>query len=703
MSTDPNHPTTERIRKAADEVRRLLLAERTPGGWWMGELSTSALSTATTVSAFSLLLGERARRPGACAGSAGGRSDAELRGLRDRGAAWLIRHVNEDGGWGDTVDSFSNISTTFLCRAALRLAGADAGPGNEAGVEVARRAGEWIARAGGVAAVKARYGKDRTFSVPILTNLALAGMADWREVEQLPFELACLPDSWFAALRLPVVSYALPALIAIGLVRHVSAPTWFLPWRKLRDAATAPALRKLASIQPESGGFLEAAPLTGFVLMSLVAAGHADGPVAVRAVEFLAGSVRGDGSWPIDSNLAVWVTTLAVNGLAAGGPRMANGERQMGNKRASGGSGQHLPTPSLALGAGELKGVVGPSAPAFPHSPSATHHSPEPHSRPTGGEDRERLREWLLARQYRTVHPYTNAAPGGFAWTHLTGGVPDADDTPGAVLALLHLPEGAGTMPAVRRAADWLLDLQNDDGGWPTFCKGWTNLPFDRSGPDLTAHAMRALHAAAGRMAGQGNPPHPAGFAVHPLLPAAGEGQTDDVRRCRRIATALWRGRAYLLASRRPDGGWDPLWFGCRHAPDEGNPVYGTSRVLAALRDLGLHGSAAGAKARRLLLSVQNPDGGWGGWAGCPSTVEETSLAMDGLLPATGDGFADAGERAALVRGAEWLASRVEAGTIARADPIGLYFAKLWYSERLYPLVYACAALGQAARVLPPA
>ena len=40
----------------------------------------------------------------------------------------------------------------------------------------------------------------------------------------LPFELACLPQSWFASLRLPVVSYALPALIAIGQVRLPSPP-----------------------------------------------------------------------------------------------------------------------------------------------------------------------------------------------------------------------------------------------------------------------------------------------------------------------------------------------------------------------------------------------------------------------------------------------------------------------------------------------
>ena len=57
-------------------------------------------------------------------------------------------------------------------------------------------------------------------------------------------------------------------------------------------------------------------------------------------------------------------------------------------------------------------------------------------------EQRMTLREWLLAQQYRAEHPYTHAKPGGWAWTPLPGGVPDADDTPGALLALLELGSG---------------------------------------------------------------------------------------------------------------------------------------------------------------------------------------------------------------------------------------------------------------------
>src|SRR5439155_23355034 len=91
-------------------------------------------------------------------------------------------------------------------------------------------------------AILRRYGKDRTFSVPILTVLALTGKlgADpamaWRSVPQLPFELASLPHGWFQHLRLQVVSYALPALYAIGQVRHRFALSRYHLTRLLRRA-----------------------------------------------------------------------------------------------------------------------------------------------------------------------------------------------------------------------------------------------------------------------------------------------------------------------------------------------------------------------------------------------------------------------------------------------------------------------------------
>src|SRR5205085_1538621 len=157
-------PALDRRESAYQAALAKLLAERTPEGYWVGELSTSALSTATAVSALSLV------QKGT---SAHGSFDALVRG----GLDWLAAHQNDDGGWGDTVKSFSNISTSMLCRAAIHLAGAA-----ERHAETLRRADVYMNERFGATpeqqaeAVRARYGKDRTFAVPILTTCALAGL-----------------------------------------------------------------------------------------------------------------------------------------------------------------------------------------------------------------------------------------------------------------------------------------------------------------------------------------------------------------------------------------------------------------------------------------------------------------------------------------------------------------------------------------------
>ncbi len=294
-----------RLWTAYESARRDLLAERTTAGHWVGRLADSPLSTATAVSALAMV----ERR-----GGLGKEEKTALRRLIVRGLEWLADAQNADGGWGDTDRSYSNIATTMLVRAAFHLTGV---PAAHAGL--LERAKAYVEREGGIAGLRRRYGRDKTFAVPILTNCALAGLVPWKEVSPLPFELACLPQAWYRFLRLPVVSYAIPALVAIGQARFHHAPPWNPLLRWLRAASVEKSLDVLERMQPASGGFLEATPLTSFVVMSLASIGQADHPVARRGVEFLVRSVREDGTWPIDTNLATWNTTLAINALAASG------------------------------------------------------------------------------------------------------------------------------------------------------------------------------------------------------------------------------------------------------------------------------------------------------------------------------------------------------------------------------------------------
>jgi len=668
LCIEPEQPG--KFESLAENARRSLLAQRNADGYWEGELSSSALSTATAV----------------CALEAHVRKNSKLDQQQrttildriDRARLWLIENQNDDGGWGDTLKSHSNISTTLLVWGALN--GSDAGLENrkENRKAAEAKAQAWIERAAGsldpehiARAVRARYGKDQTFSVPILMALACTGRLGnseaqaWKLVPQLPFELAAFPKSWFAAMKLPVVSYALPALIAIGLVRHRKAPTWNPLAKLARNAASARCLKVLESIQPASGGFLEAIPLTSFVAIALIAAGYGDHSAVTQGVAFLLDTFRPDGSWAIDTHLATWVSTLSINALS------------------------HCEDCKSILSS-ELS-----------------------------------LKSWICDQQYTQIHPFTNAAPGGWSWTPLSGGVPDADDTPGAMLALKAFYDQGhseaksgeqnrqtelGQTELARQAlagALWLMDLQNRDGGIPTFCRGWGTLPFDRSNPDITAHAIRAWLS---------------------------WYEFADAKMQIRMRNAILQAMRFLKQRQRTNGAWVPLWFGNQYVQDEENLTYGTSRVLMAwlaasekpwlAQSTELEIQKRVEMAAKWLVRAQQADGSWTGadqdslqsaYKGLePSSIgsiEETAIAVEALADlcqhATGSP-ADTGMdpilvfdcRQAMFRGVAWIHQHTAEGTQFPASPIGFYFAKLWYYEKHYPICYSVAALERVAKLM---
>ncbi|MDB4689888.1 squalene--hopene cyclase [Verrucomicrobia bacterium] len=596
-----------------------LLASRNASHHWEGYLSSSALSTATAVTALTLIDDDQRNQ------------QTNTKVFQEKGIQWLTDHVNDDGGWGDTTLSLSNISTTALVWAAF---GAVEGAA-ETHHALMSKTESWLREKAGSLSVESlskaiihRYGKDKTFSIPIITMCALSGRfgtgrAAWKTVLALPFELAACPPKWYAAMRLPVVSYALPALIAIGQVRHYWRPTRNPITRLLRYLTKKPTLRRLLNIQPSSGGFLEATPLTSFVVMSLAGCKLSTHPVAQAGVEFLKTSMRPDGSWPIDTNLATWVTTLSIQSLGTRG----------------------------------LNGIT--------------------------AEERNSIQSWLANQQFKDTHPFTQAKPGGWSWTDLPGGVPDADDTPGALLALHSLTEDPSSVKnQALMGIQWLLDLQNSDGGIPTFCKGWGKLPFDRSSSDLTAHCLRAWSL------------------WYPQM----SQQTQKA-----IDKAIRRAIFFLESNQFKNGYWLPLWFGNQHAANDENPIYGTSKVLEGFLSLeSPHDQKVSfmlEKGLKWLLEQQNLDGGWGGIFNTASTNEETALCISVIAlvlkkrnfdnPRTTTKCEEA-----LSRGLKWLLPRIEDDAYQMVSPIGFYFAKLWYFEAMYPLVFVAGALNQVDQLL---
>jgi len=575
-----------------------LLGEQNKDGFWSGRLSSSALSTAVSIVALKL--------------DPNRDNDSRIA----KGYDWLCENRNADGGFGDTPHSESNVSTSLLCYAAIFYCqrGQEGSPTLQAIESFLETRNISFTAQDITSSILKFYGNDYTFSVPILSMLTLCGVLPpetFNHIPRLPFELSLLPVSWYRFFNFQVVSYAIPALIGVGIYifkqrqRKFSIAGWY------REKCIAPAINKLTALLPESGGFLEAIPLTAFVAMCLIASGEANNAVVKEGMLFLQHQQREDGSWPIDTDLSTWVTTLSVKALG-----------------------------------GKLKSVLPP-------------------------DNIQQLKTHLLTIQYKTIHPFNEAKPGGWGWTNFSGSVPDADDTPGAILALLAMYNGQpDETTAIVNGCQWLVDLQNSDGGFPTFCKGWGRLPFDSSCADLTGHALAALLTTLDTLSDQ--------------LPAS---------LYRKFYGSAIKAAAYLHRQQADDGHWLPLWFGNQQTDDKKNPVYGTAKVAVYLEDcISLSSLDADLKkrlagmvtsAKNYLLLQQNPDGSWGGKKETPGTVEETALAIGALATTHPENC---------LRGFDWLLSENRTDTL-HSSPIGLYFAALWYDEKMYPLVYTLEAL----------
>lgn len=558
----------------ADAIERLMQS-RSEDGMWRGSLSSSAISTA--VSVFAL-----------------GRIDAVKYATHvEAGVRWLHSTMKADGSWGDSVESPSNMTATLLTYVSLYAV--QQAPSQTR--QYLNRHFNGDSTEALLQGVLRYYGSDLTFSVPILMMCALAGLIDdWKKIPPFPFELATLPQRLFRYLNLPVVSYAIPALIAIGICQMQMRGGFLSPVRRL---FVPKAMRVLFRMQPADGGFLEAAPLTAFVSMCLAESGFREHEVTQHCARFLIDTVRPDGSWPIDTNLSGWVTSLAAKVLR----------------------------------------------PDFYLSPLS-----------------HQLSTLIKGNATTTVHPFTGAASGGWGWSDLSGSVPDGDDTSGALVALYHLTQGK-SCPEVENGLKWLMWLQNNDGGLPTFCKGWGKLPFDRSTPDITAHAILAMGL---------------------WLPTLNGKLKTDVQK------ALERMLNWMEKMKTSDdnNGWVPLWFGDQDAEDEKAPVYGTSTAIDYL--MSSHHPKAMHLAQSqvdFILRTQNEDGGWGGNKGVKSKVTYTSRALAALSH-----FPNQYEDTKKL-GWEYLYQRFKAGTLYDREPIGLYFSRLWYSEELYNILFLLNAL----------
>jgi squalene-hopene/tetraprenyl-beta-curcumene cyclase len=200
--------------------------------------------------------------------------------------------------------------------------------------------------------------------------------------------------------------------------------------------------------------------------------------------------------------------------------------------------------------------------------------------------------DWLKPKQVLDVKgdwaaKAPDVRPGGWAFQYANAYYPDLDDTAVVAMAMDRARRASGTTAydnAIARAKEWVLGMQSRDGGWAAFDVNnleyyLNSIPFSDHGAlldppteDVTARCVSFL------------------------------AQLGDT-----VATskALADGVAYLRRTQLPDGSWYGRWGM--------NYIYGTWSVLCALNAAGVdHADPAFRKAVDWLVSVQNPDGGWG-------------------------------------------------------------------------------------------
>jgi len=511
--------------------------------------------------------------------------------LEQKVAVYLRRIQGAHGGWPLFHQGEFDMSASVKAYFALKMIGDDP---NAAHMRRAREA--ILARGGAV-----------NCNVFTRALLSLYGILRWRSVPEMPVEIMLLPR-WFP-FHLSKISY---------WGRTVLVPLLVL--QALRPRAKNPrgvAIDELFVEPPQSVGPASKAPHQRWIWFVFFRGID----IALRpAVRLFPKSLRRRAI-----KRAVAFVTERLNGedgLGAIFPAMANSTMMfdvLGNKTNA----------EIARGSVEKLLVVGneeaycqPCVSPVWDTSLACHALLEA----GGSQARDgafRGLDWLLPRQVLDVRGdwiarRPQVRPGGWAFQYANPHYPDLDDTAVVVMAMDRARRaGAGDRfdRAIDRAVEWVKGMQSGNGGWAAFDVDNTfdylnNIPFADHGAlidppteDVTARCVSML---------------------------AQLGETLDGSK------ALSRGVKYLFATQTNHGSWYGRW-GL-------NYIYGTWSVLCALNACGIdHNSVEMSRAVDWLISIQNPDGGWGedgtsytldycGHEPAASTPSQTAWALLGLM-----------------------------------------------------------------------
>ena len=529
----------ERVEKAVENGANYLLSVQAEEGYWLGELEADTTLESDYIYYLYVL----------------GKADPER-------IAKLANYVRArqmaDGGWPIYPGGPSELNATCKAYFALKLAG------DSVDSPHLTKAREVVHKLGGL---------EHTNSY-VRFYLALVGAVGWELVPAIPPELMLLPNwfyiniyemsSWTRGIVIPMAilsalrpEFRLPEHARVDELfndpsEKTAAFNWSkqvlswknfflivdrglklyekLPWKPLRNKAIREAKQWMVEHMERTEGLAAIYPSMMNSIFALMALGHGpDDPLTHREIkEFSRFEIEDEKTIRLQPCVSpVWDTCIAMVALEEAG----------------------LP----------------PDHPAL-----------------------VKAAEWTLSKQILGGGDWQiknkDAEPGGWAFEFRNDFYPDVDDTAFVLMALqrVKFPDEKRMEGAMRRGIQWLLSMQNRDGGWGAFDRDndrqfLCNIPFadhnamiDPSTADVTARVLECL----GRFGWT---------AESPVVRKAVE---------------------FLMKDQSKDGSWFGRWGV--------NYVYGTSGVLRALETVSLTAQEYCARAVAWLRQVQKADGSFG-------------------------------------------------------------------------------------------
>ncbi|CAB3800316.1 squalene--hopene cyclase [Pararobbsia alpina] len=510
--------------------------------------------------------------------------------------AYLKRIQGKHGGWPLFHDGRLDVSASVKAYFALKMAG------EPVDAPHMKRAREAILAHGGA-------NKSNVFTRALL---ALFGVIDWKAVPMMPVEIMLLPK-WFP-FHLSKVSYWARTVIVPLLVLQTLRPRARNPKGVTIDELFVGSPRDVGST-PRAGhqsrGWFSFFAGVDVILRAT----HTLFPKRSRkaaidaAVAFVDERLNGeDGLGAIFPAMANSVMMYDVLGYPADHPNRAIARRSIDN----------------LLVIGEDEAYCQPCLSPVWDTALVAHALLETGDTRAIAQATRGL-DWLVPLQILEtrgdwISRRPDVRPGGWAFQFANPHYPDVDDTAVVAMAMDRAQRLNGDHRydnAIDRGCEWVIGMQSGNGGWGAFEPENThlylnNIPFSDHGALLDPPTVDVSARCLSMLA---------------QLPQQPERQES-------AKLAL----QYLIDDQEDDGSWHGRW-GL-------NYVYGTWSALCGLRGGGLEpGAPALRRGAEWLLSIQNPDGGWGedgesykldyrGYEAAPSTASQTSWALLGLMAA---------------------------------------------------------------------